>query len=339
MFDVAEDVAKWRAEGKTVHVAQVVATRGFSSRDPAAALAWTDDGEVAGALVPGLPTDVGVFGTDADGRLVETTVSDDAAVAAGLSCGGVARVFVQDAMAFPAEVWERLAQREPLCLVHEIVDGGSGSTAVYTPAIVRSAAAVAADIPRLFARGASATALLTEGEATVAVVALWPPTTLVVVGDGKIADALAAVGVVLGWDVTVTNEAAAAAGAAAALTESDAIVVLSHDRAVDVPALAAVLGGRAGYVGALGSRGTQAARRRARRARRQRRAVGAHPRTRRARHRRAHAGRDRRVDRRGGRCGAVRYVRWLDQPTRRSGAHRRRARPTPALLAPHRPVP
>jgi xanthine dehydrogenase accessory factor len=261
MFDVAEDVAKWRAEGKTVHVAQVVATRGFSSRDPAAALAWTDDGEVAGALVPGLPTDVGVFGTDADGRLVETTVSDDAAVAAGLSCGGVARVFVQDAMAFPAEVWERLAQREPLCLVHEIVDGGSGSTAVYTPATVRSAAAVAADIPRLFARGASATALLTEGEATVAVVALWPPTTLVVVGDGKIADALAAVGVVLGWDVTVTNEAAAAAGAAAALTESDAIVVLSHDRAVDVPALAAVLGGRAGYVGALGSRGTQAARR------------------------------------------------------------------------------
>ena len=32
-------------------------------------------------------------------------------------------------------------------------------------------------------------------------------------------------------------------------------MVLSHDRAIDVPALAAALSGRAGYVGALGSRG------------------------------------------------------------------------------------
>ena len=37
--------------------------------------------------------------------------------------------------------------------------------------------------------------------------------------------------------------------------------MLSHDRATDVPALAAALGGNAGYVGALGSRHTQAARR------------------------------------------------------------------------------
>jgi xanthine dehydrogenase accessory factor len=48
---------------------------------------------------------------------------------------------------------------------------------------------------------------------------------------------------------------------AGSLTESDAVVVLSHDRAVDVPALAALLAGRVGYVGGLGSRGTQAARR------------------------------------------------------------------------------
>ena len=47
----------------------------------------------------------------------------------------------------------------------------------------------------------------------------------------------------------------------ASCTRSDAFVVLSHDRAVDGPALAAALAGRAGYVGALGSRRTQAARR------------------------------------------------------------------------------
>jgi xanthine dehydrogenase accessory factor len=38
-------------------------------------------------------------------------------------------------------------------------------------------------------------------------------------------------------------------------------VVLSHDRAVDGPALAAALASDVGYVGALGSRRTQAARR------------------------------------------------------------------------------
>ena len=45
------------------------------------------------------------------------------------------------------------------------------------------------------------------------------------------------------------------------LTESDAVLVLSHDREVDGPALAAALAGRAGYIGALGSRRTQQARR------------------------------------------------------------------------------
>ncbi len=49
--------------------------------------------------------------------------------------------------------------------------------------------------------------------------------------------------------------------AARELRPSDAFVVLSHDRDVDGPALAAALSGSAGYVGALGSRRTQAARR------------------------------------------------------------------------------
>jgi xanthine dehydrogenase accessory factor len=90
---------------------------------------------------------------------------------------------------------------------------------------------------------------------------MWPPTTMLIVGDGLIADALADVGVLLGWAATVTNDPVAAAEVAATLRDSDAVVVLSHNRDVDVPALAAVLAGRAGYVGALGARHTQAARR------------------------------------------------------------------------------
>ncbi len=263
MYELATNIADWRGAGKTVHVAQVVETRGFSSRDPAAALVWTDEGDIGGALFPGVDSDLTAFGDQVDGRLVETTVSDRDAVASGLSCGGVARVLVQNAAAYPDEVWDRLARREPVCLVHEIAGDAPGRTAVYTPADVRSAAQLPGgqDIPRLFARGTSATALIAEGDTSLAVVTLWPQTALIVVGNGMIADALADVAGVLGWSVAVTNDAEAAAETAATLTESDAIVVLSHDRAVDVPALAAVLAGRAGYVGALGARHTQSARR------------------------------------------------------------------------------
>ena len=263
MYELAAQVIEWRNAAKTVHVGQVVETRGFSSREPAAALVWTGDGEIAGALFPGVDSDPSAFGDQVDGRLVEMTISDRDAVAAGLSCGGVARVVVQNAAAYPHEVWARLARRESLCLVHEITGDAPGRTTAYPPADVRAAAQLPGgqDIPRLFARGTSATALFAEGDASLAVITLWPQTTLVVVGNGTIADALAEVAGVLGWSVVVTNDAASAAETAASLTESDAIVVLSHDRAVDVPALAAVLSGRAGYVGALGARHTQAERR------------------------------------------------------------------------------
>jgi xanthine dehydrogenase accessory factor len=263
MYDIAEQIAGWLADHRSVHVAQVVATRGFSSRDPSAALAWTDDGDVAGALFPGMDDDLPAMGARLDGRLAELRVSDRDAVDAGLSCGGDATVFVQNAAAYPHDAWERLARREPLCLVSLIVGDTPGRTEVFTTANVRDAVQTpgAHDVPRLFARGTSLSALVTEGDTSLAVVTLWPPTTLLVVGNGTIADALADIATLLGWSATVTNEAGAAAEVAATLTESDAVVVLSHDRDVDVPALAAVLATRAGYVGALGSRGTQAARR------------------------------------------------------------------------------
>lgn len=263
MYDIAEQVANWLAADRPVHVAQVVATRGFSSSDPSAAFAWTDDGQVAGALFPGMDADLPAVGDRLDGRLAELTVSDADAVAAGLSCGGVATVFVQNAAAYPSGFWMQVGHREPLCLLSEIVGDNPGRTEVYTRSDVRDAVRrpAAEDVARLFARGTSAATLTTEGDTSLAVVTLWPPTRLLVVGNGTIADALADVGALLGWTATVTNEAPAAADVAVTLTESDAVVVLSHDRDVDVPALAAVLAGRAGYVGALGSRHTQAARR------------------------------------------------------------------------------
>lgn len=265
MYHVAPAVAGWLAEGtgpEQIHVAQVVASRGFSSRDASGALAWTDGGAVAGALFPGLDTDLRAAGGVLDGRLVERVVQDAEAVAAGLACGGTATVLVQRADRLPGDLWERLRHREPLCLVTAVVAGAPAHTEVYTRSDVRDAVRLpgGAGVPRLFARGAPAAAVVAEGATHLVAVALWPPTTLLVVGDGTIADALADMAAVLGWTAVLRSDGAAE-DVAAALTESDAAVVLSHDRAVDVPALARLLAGRCGYVGALGSRATQAARR------------------------------------------------------------------------------
>lgn len=258
MYDIAEQVQSWLGDGREVRIAQVVATRGFSSRDPAASCAWSD-GEVAGAL--GGVMDIGAL----QPGLADVTISDEDAVAAGLACGGVASVLVQPARAYPHDVWSRLAGREPLCLVTPIDAGGApGETQLFTPQTIRDAAKPGSygdPVPRLFGRGTTAAALI-EGEGRrVAAVALWPVPSLVVVGDGLIAEALAGAAQLLGWTCTTTPQLQAALEAVADLRRSDALVVLSHDRAVDGPVLAAALAGGAGYVGGLGSRHTQAARR------------------------------------------------------------------------------
>ena len=255
MYDIAEQVGQWLADGRDVTVAQVVATRGFSSRDPSAAAAWTDGQPPVGAVLEGIDT-ASLVGRGPG--LVEVTISDDEAVQAGLACGGTASVLVSPASVLPADLWTRLAQRLPVCVVTELEAGAITGAAAFTPQTVRSAGESHDQVPRLFGRGVSTTALLDDGDA---VVSLWPVPTLVVVGDGLIADALVAAGDLLGWTSLVTADAEGAVAAVATLRQSDAVVVLSHSREVDGPALSAALAGDVGYVGALGSRRTQAARR------------------------------------------------------------------------------
>lgn len=82
--------------------------------------------------------------------------------------------------------------------------------------------------------------------------------SLLVVGDGPVADALAPMAQLLGWSTTtvVTLEEAQAA-----VDTAQAVVVTSHDSAVDAPALAAALAAGPAYIGAMGSRARQAKRR------------------------------------------------------------------------------
>ena len=74
------------------------------------------------------------------------------------------------------------------------------------------------------------------------------------VGDGQLAEALAANAALLGWSCVNAEPLPDE------LSAADNVVVLSHDLAVSGRALRTALASDAGYVGALGSRHTQAAR-------------------------------------------------------------------------------
>jgi xanthine/CO dehydrogenase XdhC/CoxF family maturation factor len=82
-------------------------------------------------------------------------------------------------------------------------------------------------------------------------------TSMLVVGGGEVARALAGFADVLGWACQVTEELDEAREA---IPGSDLVVVLSHHDGVDAPAIAAALEAGPTYLGAMGSRRTQARR-------------------------------------------------------------------------------
>ncbi len=100
MRDVVDDVARWRSEGKRVVLARVVATGGSAPREPGAAMAVNEDGQVVGSVSGGCVE--GAVVTEAlevmetgTPRLCTFGYSDADAFAVGLTCGGTVQVFVQ----------------------------------------------------------------------------------------------------------------------------------------------------------------------------------------------------------------------------------------------------
>jgi xanthine dehydrogenase accessory factor len=189
----------------------------------------------------------------ATGRLVDLTVGDLEAQLAGLACGGEARCLIVPAGDLPADLWERLRDREAVCLVTRLDGDRVVDVALYGRDTVAEAGEEAA---RLFGRGVSDAAVTPD----VIVTVFWPIPKLVVIGTGAIADALGRAAELLGWNTRIVTDVATATGVIAGLAVLDKVVVVSHDVELAGPALAAALAGEVGYIGGLGSRRTQQAR-------------------------------------------------------------------------------
>lgn len=227
--------------------------------------------------------------------LVRFSVAEAPELDVGLSCGGTIDVLIEP-VAGGADHWRTIAEalrsHERLA-VAEVVDPANlrGSKLIFfasgkvarevdhgdLPVALREAAAREAAALLGSADGGAVTidVPLAEGEASVFVQSFAAEPQLYIVGGTEIGAALCKLAKVMGMRVTIVDPRAAY-GARERFPDADevvrawpnevldsrrlgpssAVVTLTHDAKLDVPALVCALRSQAGYIGALGSRRT-----------------------------------------------------------------------------------
>ena len=99
MKDVLETLERWTGEGLRVATATVVSTERSAPRDPGAALAVSERGEVAGSVTggcvePAVYDEAQAVLAGGPPRLLRYGIADDDAFEVGLPCGGTVHIFV-----------------------------------------------------------------------------------------------------------------------------------------------------------------------------------------------------------------------------------------------------
>jgi xanthine dehydrogenase accessory factor len=99
--EVLDDIERWRDAGHRVALARVVDVEGSGPREPGAAMAVNDAGEVAGSVSGGcvegavLTEALAVLEGKRERGVISFGYSDDEAFAVGLTCGGTIHLFVE----------------------------------------------------------------------------------------------------------------------------------------------------------------------------------------------------------------------------------------------------
>jgi xanthine dehydrogenase accessory factor len=261
--ELAESIQRWRSQGDQVALATVVATRRSAPRPVGAKLAISERGELFGSVSGGcVESDVAVQAAEviAEGkpRLLTYGITDDMAWNVGLPCGGEIDVFVER---FEGELPE---SDEPAVSVTVLEGERAGEQRLLGSDAVEPG---------------PSRVLKLDGE-TVFAEMLGPPPRVVVIGAIDTAEELCRAAKSLGWHTVVADPRPALttrerlpspdellvawpdeALGQLAPDRDTAVVVLTHEERLDVPALTSALEGKAFYVGAIGSRRTQEKRR------------------------------------------------------------------------------
>jgi xanthine dehydrogenase accessory factor len=225
MREVLDDIERWRSAGTRVALARVVGVEGSGPRLPGAAMAVSEDGEVAGSVSGGcveghvVTEALGVLEAAAS-KLLTYGIADEDAFAVGLTCGGTIHVFVQPLDWSIYEASRDAIRAEDPAALATIVEGpGPGATVLLRPGVVATGSLGDPDLDRVVARDALAelAAGITtmrhygfHGEARRQDVAVFiesfaPPPQLFVFGAVDFTAARVKVAKVLGYRVTVCD--------------------------------------------------------------------------------------------------------------------------------------
>ncbi|WP_145730610.1 XdhC family protein [Nitrospirillum pindoramense] len=300
-LSILRTVEGWLAQGRPAAIATVIATWGSSPRPVGSKLAvdaaGTMIGSVSGGCVEGAVVEEALRALeDGEPRLLTFGVPDERAWEVGLACGGTVRIYVAPVGPGHGATRRRLLSallaaadaKRPAALVTDLATGQQtlveadrqqGETALPDDIRAQVLDAVARDRSTLITfrtpEGEDPEGEDMDGEWFAQV---WnPPLRLVLVGAVHIAQALAPMARLAGYEVIVVDPRAAFASAArfpdaagvtlvrewpddavAALAPDrrTAVVTLTHDAKLDEPALRAALESDAFFIGALGSRKT-----------------------------------------------------------------------------------
>jgi xanthine dehydrogenase accessory factor len=299
MIDILDTLERWQGDGRRVAIATVVAVEFSAPRDPGAAMAVNDRGEVAGSVSGGC-VEGAVYEEAQDvlrtgrARLVTYGISDADAISVGLTCGGTIHIFVE---MLDREILERVTDAvrrdAPIALAIGL-DGkivglerliGEDGDAFGSMGNEGLDHAVAGEARALLAAGD--TVIRTFGEegepvgvdVRVFIRSFAPKPNMYVFGAIDFSRAMVHVGKDLGYRVSVIDARPVFATrqrfphaddvvvewpdeflSRAPIDERTALVILTHDAKFDIPLLQVALQTRAGYIGAMGSRRTHAER-------------------------------------------------------------------------------
>jgi xanthine dehydrogenase accessory factor len=270
--DILETLERWAADGTPVAIATVVDTERSAPRQPGAALAVSEGGDVAGSVTGGC-VEPAVYGearevlAGGDPRLKTYGIADEEAFEVGLPCGGTVHIFVDRLdPELVAPIAEAVREERPIALEIRITGEDAGAKRLVGPDDDGPAA-------QLLARGETGIVDTPEGQLFVSSFA--PRPAMYVFGAVDHAAAVAEIGRFLGFRVTICDARAKFVTRErfpdvdelvvewpdkflgnAPVDERTAICVLTHDHKFDVPALKVALETPAGYIGAMGARRT-----------------------------------------------------------------------------------
>lgn len=270
---IPEIALEWHQQGKGAVLATVVETWGSAPRPVGSQLAVSGEAEIMGSVSGGCVEGAVVAEaleaiSDGKCRVMEFGVSDDDAFAVGLACGGRIRVMVEPIGHGQGPEAELVARVVAARVAHEAL-GLETDTGDWSRRVLGYD-----DLPEAF--DADRSGFREDGSHFV-----WvsnPPLRLAIVGAVHIAQPLADMARLTGYEVTLIDPREAfasearfpgqtlvhgwpdAALSAHGLDHRTAVVTLTHDPKLDDPALIAALRAPVFYIGALGSTRTHAKR-------------------------------------------------------------------------------